>query len=462
MQYESRADRFIIFRWVLILLTVNVCFFIFSELVLHYPYQDPLNVRFRPSAHPLYVTLCVLTFLSVLLRWRRDWFLSLSEKQFVFLTLFLAFFFDVSLASTDQGFMYAIPHSFISTTNEYYWDIGKINGLRNFLRDYVKMMPDLSLHANTHPPGADVFFYLIHRFLGEGAMKPSIIALIVSNLSLIPLYLTLKMFLSERALRFAIILWIFTPAIGIYSAVCMDGVFMFFLLWPFYFFFRYLVTGKNLLSLSFLTGASLAAAGFMTFSVAYECLFFTLLTGFCIYRKHERWKGMCLSLCVAGAVFVLFYYFFYQATGYNIRDCLDAARDKDMVNYGSPFYSFTKYIHSRIANFSVYSIFMGFASFGVFIVYLRGWYRRFGLGNKLMRSITYVAILTMLEMVFGGLYFFETGRIWIYLSPIFLGPVAETITLISDTAPGRIFETDVLTLTFLQTMAIEIIFYTFW
>lgn len=457
-------NKNLVLKWFFLLAAICAGFFPLMEAWLGFSWTLPLNARFRPSANPVYVFLCILIFLTVTFLWKKNLLVSLSELKFLIFSLFTAFAFHTCLASTDKGFYHAITHPFISTPYEYYADLPvvRLNGLKNFVANYPALMKTLSLHAHTHPPGGDVFLYLVEKIFGRGLLRASLITVIVSNFSLIPFYYTIKLFIKEKASRLAVIIWIFTPAIAIYSAVCMDGVFMFFMLWPIYFILRSYVKGKNIIPLAILSGISLSSAALMTFSTSYEILFFIILTGFCIFKKPEKVKGMTISLFVAGAIVLFSHILLYFIAGYDVLACLEEARDKDLTNFRPAFYSIRDYFYSRTSNFIGFLSFMGFASSGMFCFYLSKKMRRLKCGNLELRSVIYAAILTMLELNLGGLYNYETGRIWIYLTPLFLAPVAETLEFVSESSGINRFDTQLLTFTFLQTLIAEILLFTFW
>jgi len=377
-------------------------------------------------------------------------------------SLGLAFCFDIFLASTNNGFIYAISHPFLSTPYEYYADLTKINGLRSFIRDYVNMMPSLSHHANTHPPGGDVFLYIVERTFGKGVLRASLISIFVTNLSLIPFYLTAKLFLDRSLARLAVMLWILTPNIAIYSATCMDGVFMFFLLWPIYLFFKFLIQNKNMVLLAVANGIALSIAMFMTFSATYQGLFFIIITGTLLYKKDESWKRVLFFITISGLIFCAIYALAFYLAGYNILDCLDRARDKDMMSYGSPLREWRIYFLSRSSNFAGFFLFSGFATSWLWFKYLFKKEGAKGNGNKMLRYCIYAFIITLLEMNLGGLYFFETGRVWIFLVLFMILPVTELLNHFTKTGPQYHFDIQLLSLTFIQTFIFEIIFYTTW
>ena len=425
-------------------------------------YETVLLVWPWPAASPAYVFLTLLTFLIILYLWKKDHLQKIDDRSFLLVSLGLVFFFDIFLASTNNGFIYAISHPFLSTPYEYYADLPKIKGLRSFIRDYVSMMPNLSHHANTHPPGGDVFLYIVERTFGKGVLRASLISILVTNLSLIPFYLTAKLFLDRLLSRLAVMLWILTPNIAIYSATCMDGVFMFFLLWPFYFFFKFLIQNKNMVLLAVVNGIALSIAMFMTFSATYQGLFFIIMTGTLLYKKQQNWKRVLSFIIISGLTFCTIYVLGFYLTGYNILDCLDRARDKDMMSYGSPLREWRIYLLSRTSNFAGFFLFSGFATSWLWFKYLFKKEGAKGNGNKMLRYCIYAFIITLLEMNLGGLYFFETGRVWIFLVLFMILPVTELLNHFTKTGPQYHFDIQLLSLTFIQTFLFELIFYTTW
>ena len=446
---------------------ITVAYFSFLQVWMgdqfrHLVYETALLVRLWPAASPAYVFLTLLTFLIILYLWKKDYLQKIDDRSFLLVSLGLVFFFDIFLASTNNGFIYAISHPFLSTPYEYYADLPKIKGLRSFIRDYVSMMPNLSHHANTHPPGGDVFLYIVERTFGKGVIRASLISILVTNLSLIPFYLTAKLFLDRLLSRLAVMLWILTPNIAIYSATCMDGVFMFFLLWPFYFFFKFLIQNKNMVLLAVVNGIALSIAMFMTFSATYQGLFFIIMTGTLLYKKQQNWKRVLSFIIISGLTFCTIYVLGFYLSGYNILDCLDRARDKDMMSYGSPLREWRIYFLSRSSNFAGFFLFSGFATSWLWFKYLFKKEGAKGNGNKMLRYCIYAFIITLLEMNLGGLYFFETGRVWIFLVLFMILPVTELLNHFTKTGPQYHFDIQLLSLTFIQTFLFEIIFYTTW
>jgi len=398
-------------------------------------FETALLLRIDPVAKPVYVILTLLTFLFILYLWQKDYFQKIDDPSFILLSLGLVFLFDIFLASTNHGFIYAISHPFLSTPYEYYADIPKIRGIRSFLREYVSMMPTLSHHANTHPPGGDIFLFLLERIFGKGVLRASLISIVVTNLSLIPFYLSAKLFMEQNLARLSVLLWILTPNIAIYSATCMDGVFMFFLLWPFYFFFKFSIENKNLLLMSLINGISLSIAMFMTFSTAFHGLFFIILTGIFLYKKVQNSKRVLLFLIASGITFCIIYTIVFYVSGYDIFACLEQARDKDMMSYGSPLREVWIYLLSRSSNFIGFFSFVGFASSWLWFKYLlkREIKER---GSRMLRYCVYAFIITLLEMNLGGLYFFETNRVWIFLALFIIFPVMELMDYFFNLYPN--------------------------
>ena len=467
MTETSKIKWYEFIKGTVVVFLITVAYFSFLQVWMgdqfrRLVYETALLVWPQFAASPAYVFLTILTFLIILYLWEKDYFRKIDDFSFLLVSLGLVFCFNIFLASTNNGFIYAISHPFLSTPYEYYADLPKINGLRSFIRDYVDMMPNLSHHANTHPPGGDVFLHVIERTFGKGVLRASLISILVTNLSLIPFYLTAKLFLDRLLARLAVLLWILTPNIAIYSATCMDGVLMFFLLWPFYFFFKFLIQNKNMLLLAIANGIALSIAMFMTFSATYQGLFFIIMTGTLLYKKDESWKRVLFFITISGLIFCAIYALAFYLAGYNILDCLDRARDKDMMSYGSPLREWRIYLLSRTSNFVGFFFFSGFATSWLWFKYLFKKEGAKGNSNKMLRYCIYAFIITLLEMNLGGLYFFETGRVWMFLALFMILPVIELLNYFSKISSQNHFDIQLLSLTFIQTFIFEIIFYTTW
>lgn len=440
----------------------------------NFHYMLVFDMRFQPANqwHFIfrYISICTAIFMTISFLWQRNYLNKLKKTGFIAFLFIVILIFNVSLASTRGGFWRAIPNSFSETSAErpvpagYCRDIVKINDIKSFLHDYVSLMPQLSIHGCTHPPGPDIFMYAILKYLNWSALSASLIAIIISALSVIPLYLIFKLVLSEAASRFGVLIWAFTPSIVIYSATCMDGVFMFFSIWTFYFFLYYLVREKHFFLSSVLTGIFLAITLFMTFSGIYLVLFFFFISLFYLRRNIQKAGMLFLNLLIVSMTFMTIYFFMYYLTGFNIRECLTTAVVNNMRFMKVPFVGwkyFESLVVTRISNFAAYFTFMGFASTGIFFVYLSKKFRRSHPENKYMGYTVFISVLTLLVITLGGVYWYETQRIWIFLSPLFLIPVSETILSISADSLSSILPLELLAFNFIQTILLELLFNTY-
>lgn len=382
------------------------------------------------------------------------WFLALSFLYIVFgyfvlrekfrfkaiiivgsIVFYLAFSLLVfSLDSHGEGFAYLsrlIRHPGVTS---YYNDAEHITNLGIFLKDYVKNIPSLGMHSQTHPPGPIFFFYLVKETVGwinqtfASNFNPATIAgLIIAclgSLSILPLYFFVRLIINERAGIISILLYPLIPSLVLFTPE-FDQVYPLFLM---LILLTYLlgVTKKSYFYF-FISGLILAFATFFSFSHASIPIIILILC-LLLYSKRSlvtpfffRFKIFLFSNLILIAGFILpnlIYAFFFKSNIYDIY--------QGTMVYHQKFLATATYRTWLFFNLYDFALFLGIPLALVLIFTLGR--EIFNLINRKTTNIAFwLFFLTILIIDLAGKNRGEVARIWIFLMPLAVAGAAGYI-----------------------------------
>ena len=368
------------------------------------------------------------------------------------------------------------------TSLEYYGDVPRVNelGFRTFLRDYSRpeLFDTLSGHTRTHPPGGVIFLWLFSKIFGYNLVSASLISIIFTALTVIPLYRLGERLYGEKVARYALLLFLITPNFVMFTGTSMDGPFSVFPILSLYLFYE--ARAREALPdqkwhefrlFSFLTGLALALGMFMTYSTVIVGVFLCIVP----LLERKRFVQYLKVLLFAAAGFIGFYLLIFLLTGFRPIESLVAAIKKDEMGMGTGYESVGRYLHLSFANLFAFLIGVGIP---ITLVWLRqvvssiAEWRQDALASvpesadRRMPWLLYHEkldvfvigfLLTLLYFTFSTLFTMEVERIWILMVPFFVIPVAKHLAArpISD----LYWVAGILTI---QLIAMEVLLYTYW
>ena len=339
------------------------------------------------------------------------------------------------------------------TSLEYYGDVPRVDelGIRRFLRDYSKpeVFDTLSGHTRTHPPGGVLFLWHVSGLFGYNLISASLISIIFTALTVIPIYRLGEHLYGEKVGRYALLLFLVTPNFVMFTGTSMDGPFSVFPILSVYLFYK--ARDQETIPdqkwyewrpYSLLTGLSLALGMFMTYSTVVVGVFL------CVVALLERKQfGQYLKVLLFAALgFISFYLLLYVLTGFRPIEALWAAIKKDEAGMGTGYESIGRYFHLSFANLFAFLIGVGLPITAVWlrqiVSTIREWRQNThaaGQGSsgtrmpwilRLEASDTFVIgfLITLLYFTFSTLFTMEVERIWIFMVPFFVIPVAKHLT----------------------------------
>ncbi len=382
----------------------------------------------------------------------------------------------------DPNYILAFLEPYTRSGLEYYGDVPRIDelGLRVFLRDFSKpeLFNTLSGHTRTHPPGGVVFLWLVSKIFGYNLVSASLASVLFTALTVIPFYKLAERLYDEKVALYALLLFLITPNFVMFTTTSMDGPFSVFPILSLYLFYeaRERETAPNMeldtfLPYSLLTGISLALGMFMTYSTVVIGVFLCVIA----LLERKRFVQYLKVLSFAATGFIGFYLLLFILTGFQPIEAIWAAIKKDEVGMGTGYESIDLYFHLSFANLSAFLIGVGIPITTVWlrqlVSTLQEWKQNSPsseLGYNQMhipwifnpeKSDTFVVgfLITLLYFTFSTLFTMEVERIWIFMVPFFVIPVAKYLT-----ARPRSDLYWVAGMLVVQLIISEVLLYTYW
>ncbi|MBM3211098.1 glycosyltransferase family 39 protein [Candidatus Poribacteria bacterium] len=352
----------------------------------------------------------------------------ISAPIFILAVAGLKIGIDISVASINGGI--ATLGAPIGNYLEYYSDVPKVQGIWAFLRDFNRM--DLSLHSETHPPGGALFLWAVSKIFNYDLITNSAAIILFSTLTLIPIYLLAKQFYDEKIGRYALLIFIITPNMVIFTATCMDAVFAAFLVWSIYLYFRAISSDSVIYSI--IAGVSITISMIMNFTTTTLGIYFFLLAVVTYFREktslndnvNRNFHRHLRTMFITAGVVIVIYILLYIGPRYSVITNLRNATARDRYMMGTGHETIERYIFICLANLFAFFTFVGFPTTALWIREslgtIRDAYRRVRFDSFL---ITY--ILMFAAVALSTLFTLEVERVWLYMLPFIVIPAGRNI-----------------------------------
>ena len=341
---------------------------------------------------------------------------------------------------------------------EYFADINRVSDPVTFVRNYRKLVPTLSLHSTTHPPGPVLYLWAVSRIFGDGISAAAWAAIIGTALSIYPFSLLARAVLTPTASWYAIAMYAVSPALVWFGATSMDGVFVFFPLLATYFFHKSWT--QNPVRYSVLTGLALGAAMFFTFMTVCVGFVFALEAALSI-RTTTNYRRIWRNLIYAGLTFALVHWLLFMLTGYNVIRAFNLARQAASAYRIELYPDFWHYLNVSTANLAAFLI-------GVGVITVTLWWReimegwRAWLARQSTDLMTIALPTAVLLLAFATIFCVETERVWLFLAPLPILAAARHIDRHQSANPRSTAWCVMLTLLFAQTLVIQSVVHIPW
>ncbi|MCX5697425.1 MAG: hypothetical protein NTU54_05615 [Candidatus Omnitrophica bacterium] len=343
------------------------------------------------------------------------------------------------------GFILPITSKLFPATElwQYYDQAVKISHPMYFFSHFESFQLGLYQHSITHPPGATLIFYWLHKLCKDPALIAILIAVFSVFVSGIFLYKILSRELEAELSGYVTFLFLLIPAIQIYYLACLEALVASLLLGALFFF----IHPKPIVSIA---GSIL----FLFFSSCLTFLFvfiFPVLFGYQFLKKRSPIKPIIILLGIVISHAVIYHIFHY-----NYLNSFWIASSYENIGRATPLFHTLEYLVTRLEG--VFEIILFFGPF-LGILFLRGMRAR-NTDSSFLRDLTTLGVSTLIIMFIAG--FFRTGetaRICLFIYPYLIFPVAAYFKEIRVSPDEKV---QVLALVFIQTVIMQLLGSYYW
>lgn len=397
-----------------------------------------------------------LTVLLLVLR-RVHWFQEEPSARsarwmLVGLAVFL-FLFSGAIAMLRDG-IGGITAAYERHNYEYIGDIGRGLTIRGLFRDYLKMHRFLSMHAKVHPPGPIVLLWLVSYVAGREPLGLSVATMLVSAISVIPLYYWTRDLTDTRTALISCLLYVLTPCVVLFTATSADALFMPLTITTLLLFWRALHRQSAVYALG--AGALYAAMSLTSFSLVSIGAFFAFVGLWRLRDKTLRWSVVRTAVVMAAA-FLAVHAAVRLWSGFDVIECFKVCKhqfDTDQMNLDKETPRFAWWAW-KVLNPACWFFFAGIPVSVLFV-----WRLARPAPDTKAQFVVFALTLIVLSLLY--LARGEGERSAMYIMPFVVLPAAHLLDTLGRTA--RSHGPLITTLVFLacQVWVIECFFYTYW
>jgi hypothetical protein len=310
--------------------------------------------------------------------------------------------------------------------DEIFYDARRIVDVPSFLAHYVELMPQLSLHGRHFPPGHALLLHAVGRAFGDGTLPAGILCLACFALAVAAAYVALgrlaresetvrdpaalaaASFSAERRARQGALLLLASPSMLDFACASMDAVFLLAatLAW---------IAGLGAFGEraragdAILAGAALLAATLFSFSALPLGL---AVLAYGAFRGRASLARTCVRFAWIAASYAACAVVLDVVTGFSIADCLFAAHHaaRELIDRSAGRPAGEIWAELSFGNALAFSLGAGVALVSAALAAATSDVRR-------IPAWTLASLVTLGVMTFGGIYFLETERVWLFAIP---------------------------------------------
>jgi len=328
------------------------------------------------------------------------------------------FGFGLILATTlTHGWQFGLVRATAGTGNmpqDYYQDALRISSPVEFLREFDERQAELSIHSRTHPPGAVLAFFYLHRLLGDPAVITIAIAGLATGLSVLFLGLILAGAYQPATVGRTLFLFLLIPAVQIYYAASLDALIAPLVVGACVFLFA---KSRAWLVVSFFC---LTLASFLSFGTMFVV---PVVLAFEYWRSRRPWRSLLLIGLVAG-----FYLALHAFFGFNYVRSFQVASALENPDGFRLFAQPGDYLMTRAEDVGEIVLFLGPFLLGLV---LSGLMKTKARGELSVLSL--LAIASFCAVLITGAYRTgETARAALFLYPFLVLPAAGELATLGD------------------------------
>jgi hypothetical protein len=317
-----------------------------------------------------------------------------------------------------QGFIYPVSGLRFGEKTHYFHDAEKITSAYNFLSTFNSIQPDLLTHSQTHPPGAVLIYYGFQQIVNNPIFVGFSI-LLISLLSVFYIYDIFERNYNEIVATTISAVFIFLPAVQIYFYSTLDALISFAVFATIYHYMRW-QNNRSILHLSLL----IVFLGLVMSLTFLSVLPVVILIFHQLDNKINNPKEVISDGLKVATPLIFIGFVVYLTTGFNYISAYLTASTIESAKFGGGVYAIAapiSYIITRVENISEILLFLG--PFCTYLAYKGIDIQVRGIGRLVIYGILTTLFLFLLGVPRTG----ETARVFIFLYPLLLFPVADYI-----------------------------------
>ena len=321
----------------------------------------------------------------------------------------------------------------ISGYNEFKKDMPRFTGVGDTLRRYVELMPTLEWYGQHYPPG-NLILIEIEKSIGLPGMTKSIVVLLTA-LSVVPLYgLARELALSPVATTAAILMFAASSSVLILCTINTTSLLLFPSTMCLWMLARALKTGSAPAAVP----VGLFFALYLMFSFSASILGVLMaLTALIGWRMRAfSTRNLLKTTAISAGTLLAATALLYLTTHFNLFTCfVTAVRGHHEQQGNGGFDDPRRWLIRSTGNILAYAL----STVPLCILALAAALRPpQEFAHPLARSLFIALIATILIAGFSGLFYVETERIWIFLTPfVALAAGFEAARAAERTGTGR-------------------------
>jgi hypothetical protein len=346
-------------------------------------------------------------------RWDRGSFLILMAFQ-----LALMFFFALCEPPSKPGRAPMRLTLQLSGYSEFASDIPSFTGVADTLRNYVGKMPSLNWYGQHYPPG-NLILLTIEDQLGIPGMTKTIVCLL-TVLTAWPLYrLAKELELDDVAASVTVLLFAMTTGVLIYATINTTSLVLFPATMCSWMLVRALKTGS--MAAAALLGLCFTFYLFFSFSASILGVLMALTTVIGWWLGAFNVRNVIITGAVSLACVFACVALIYVTTRFNLIACfITAVRGHQAQQGNEGFDDLQRWWLRSTGNIIAYLLsIVPLCILAASAVAVWGFAKPQADGQRIARSFFIATLLTVLVAGFSGLFYVETERIWIFLTPAF-------------------------------------------
>ena len=331
-----------------------------------------------------------------------------SRYNFTYLIVFMVFTATFALSESEERLLtyYAHQHSF-------YEDVKLFDGSADLLKNYVSNMPLLTKRGQHYPPGN-----LLVLTIGSQIGFIFLLKVLCYFSPLVGFFYLNKLLsilgFSNEERRFSLFLYLFGFGTIAFISLSTTPILLALFIGACYAIFNN--NGDIRLFYPAITGLILSVSFLFSFSTVVMIAFLFFADLF-IRIYHNQNILLLVRWLIIALVISLFYLCLFFIFGFNMYECFTiSVENNQKLMTVNPYDDIQRYLLRASGNLIAFFILPNITA-AILTVWAIKELRH--TRNELMRSYAQSFFLTILIFSFSGLYFLETERIWLFLTPSF-------------------------------------------